>query len=538
MPDLLEAALELAKQGVEVFPLGGDKKPRTLHGFHDATRSPEVISKWNWNSDGAIGAAIPEGHFVVDVDPRHGGDNTARALAKVGRGFPATKVVATKSGGSHRYYKLPEHLNGRKLRGTLGPGIDIKASGKGYVVVPPSPGYALKFDTPVAEAPQWMVEELLVPESSEVEKLASPPKFFAWDKGTAYGLSAMEQELKDLASTGEGNRNNALNRSAFSLAQLVAGGELDEEEAIRRLDAAALLTGLEPAEIKQTIKSGWSAGLMDPRQAPPSERTSYEQFASTSSSDDDFYWLNWEVEEQPPPFYLHPIIPKHAYVLVYGATESSKSIVFLALAAQASHLGVKSSIYSLENPSHIDRDRARRLAPNPANFRITNQHTDINDIRQLNDLVERNRPGGVGSWDDGKGTDWLIIDTYSHAFHSRSEDGNARAIEFARRVRYIMHEVGCTVILIDHTGYSDHNEPRDASAKRQQVDVALFMEKNGQWAPGAPAKFMMTNRKSARFANPFFLRGEIRDCRLEERGLELAWTVARGEQSPEWHVGK
>ena len=144
MTDLKSAALELAKEGTHVFPLGRDKKPRTSHGFHDATDDPGTISNWNWNGGGAIGAAIPPGHFVVDIDPRNGGDATVKALLRAGCTFPPTKVVKTKGGGSHRYYKVPEFLAGRRLRGTLGPGVDIKAAGKGYVVVPPSPGYSLR----------------------------------------------------------------------------------------------------------------------------------------------------------------------------------------------------------------------------------------------------------------------------------------------------------------------------------------------------------------------------------------------------------
>ncbi len=96
----------------------------------------------------------------------------------------------------------------------------------------------------------------------------------------------------------------------------------------------------------------------------------------------------------------------------------------------------------------------------------------------------------------------VIIGTYSHAFSSRSEDGNSKAIEFARRIRWVMQEVGCSVILLDHTGYADHGEPRDASAKRQQVDVAFKMEKVGVWAPDQDSRWLMANTKSARFGNP------------------------------------
>lgn len=118
-----------------------------------------------------------------------------------------------------------------------------------------------------------------------------------------------------------------------------------------------------------------------------------------------------------------------------------------------------------------------------------------------------------------------------HAFRSRSDDGNAKAIEFARRVRHVMAEVGCSVIVVDHTGFSG-DEPRDASAKRQQVDVAILMTKVGEWAANTPAGFTMTNRKSARFANPFRLSGEIRDTYTDDvRGLDLAWTSS---DPPRW----
>jgi hypothetical protein len=130
------------------------------------------------------------------------------------------------------------------------------------------------------------------------------------------------------------------------------------------------------------------------------------------------------------------------------------------------------------------------------------------------------------------GTDVIIIDTYSHAYQSRSEDGNAKAIAFAVRCRYIMQQVGCSIVVLDHTGYAQPDEPRDASAKRQQVDVAILMAKSGEWRPGQPARFTMDNKKSARFGNPFFMAGEIQDVKDGDvKGLKLAWT---GAIKPEW----
>jgi hypothetical protein len=94
-----------------------------------------------------------------------------------------------------------------------------------------------------------------------------------------------------------------------------------------------------------------------------------------------------------------------------------------------------------------------------------------------------------------------------------------------------MAEVGCSVIVIDHTGYMQQDEPRDASAKRQQVDVAVMMKKAGEWRPGQPARFTMENKKASRFANPFFMTGEICDEMVGDfKGLTLKWLA----EAPAW----
>ena len=87
----------------------------------------------------------------------------------------------------------------------------------------------------------------------------------------AYGKAALEYETTALASTPNGQRNHALNRAAFSLFQLVAGGELEEAEVINRLVEASFANGLMtdpndgPASVRRTIASGRHAGILHPR---------------------------------------------------------------------------------------------------------------------------------------------------------------------------------------------------------------------------------------------------------------------------------
>lgn len=517
--DFKNAALKLASEGIRVFPVGPDKRPRTPNGFYDATDKEDAIKGWDWNGGSMIGAAIPDGTMIVDVDPRNGGTETLKMLRAADRKFPPTKVVRTGGGGFHYYFTVPD---GATLRGKLGPGIDVKRAGKGYVVVPPSPGYTYLSQVQV-DAPAWLLEELTVEASDDDTPPAdaSPPKFLPWEDGTPYGVAALEREVGRLARAPEGERNEQLNKAAFSLSQLAAGGEISRKRVIKDLGDVAIRIGLSLEEARGTITSGWKAGEKVPRQARlKAEAVNLETFGERPTADtavleaEGRFWVDWEIDEPPPPFYINPILPKNAYVLVYGATEASKSMVWMALGAEGSRYGVKTSIYSLENPAITDKDRLRRLRPRKENFRLTNQQLDLNDARQLEALIQREK-----EW----GTDILMIDTYSHAFSSRSEDGNAKAIEFARRIRYIMNEVGCSVVVVDHTGYAQEEEPRDASSKRQQIDVGVLMKKAGEWRPGQPARFTMKCTKSARFANPFFYTGEIRDIKDDIRGLELGW---------------
>jgi hypothetical protein len=528
---LMDAALELARSGVPVFPCGPDKAPRVTGGFKSASTDEAIIKGWSWEDGAMIGAAVTPGVIVVDVDPRNGGEDTVTLLKANGKALTPTRLVRTRSGGQHRYYTVPLEL---ELRNTLGPGVDIKKAGKGYVIAPPSEGYRVGVDIDPAPAPEWLLEELRVEARESGNGEAVAPKFWErFEHGTAYGLRALDAELGRMATQHEGGRNHALNRAAFALAQLTAGGELNEEHAKAELERVAVLIGLEPQETAATIESGWAAGEQEPRQAPEreldAERTTPSVLAVDPEAGDPEaegrFWTNWEVDEPAPPFFLHPVLPKNAYVLVYGATEAAKSMAMVGLLAQGSHHDVRSSVYSLENPPHTDRDRLRRWAPDRDHFRLTNQPLDFNDPRQVEALVRRE-----SDWGDGRGSDVILIDTYSMAFNSRSDDGNAKAIEFARRVRFVMAQVGCSVIVVDHTGF-EGDEPRDASAKRQAVDVAILMEKVGEWAKGKSARFTMRNRKSARFANPFRLAGAIKDGR--DGALELDWdSDAPGWETP------
>jgi hypothetical protein len=529
---LLNAALAYAEQGFAVFPCGDNKQPLTKHGFEDAASEPEQIKRW-WarNPDALIGMAIPDGVIIVDVDPRNGGKETMRELRREhGRNaFPDTRRSRTGGGGTHLWYAADGEA---PMRGKLGRGVDVKRAGKGYAIVPPSvtdSAYVWDNELDFEPAPEWMLAALRKPERGDRGNAppSGAPAVFPFMDGTSYGVAAMDAELSRLAEAEIGERNDALNAAAYSLAQLVAGGELKEDPVRERLTEGGLEIGLEEREVELTVDSAFEAGMREPRNAPPMDDKARGQRGSgdvrgqlpDDPNDGEHFWLDLSGDTPDPEYILDPVLPRDAYVLVYGAAEASKSMVMGALGAQASCRGFSVSVYSLENPPVVDKQRFQRLGYCKELFRVTNQLINLADPEQAKAMAIRE-----------EGRDLVIIDTYSHAFAQRYDtgDGNARAIEFARVVRWLMRKTGATFVVIDHTGFERPEEPRDASAKRQQVDVAIGMERPRAWERGKPAYFRMTNYKSARFGNPFSIDGKIvggpgEPLRVEFSGTPMKW---------------
>jgi predicted P-loop ATPase len=137
-PFLIEA-LKCAKRGWHVLPCRpGEKPPATKHGYKDATADPgAVVRSWKRNPRANVGIATGSvsGVFVLDVDPRNGGDKSLAELERLHGDLPATVTAETGSGGRHYYFRLPD---GVELGcSVLADGIDLKGN-RGHVVAPPS----------------------------------------------------------------------------------------------------------------------------------------------------------------------------------------------------------------------------------------------------------------------------------------------------------------------------------------------------------------------------------------------------------------
>lgn len=164
---LEQAAWGYAQLGWYSLPVLANKEPASElvpHGFKDASMDSDVLNRWfRTHPDLNIGVVVPAGYFVLDVDPRNGGDETFDDLQARHSKLPDTLTQRTGGGGLHCWFRLRP---GQRPRKRLGAGLDIKKPEAGYVIVWPSRTSGnyewLDCEFPeleyIAEAPEWLIE--------------------------------------------------------------------------------------------------------------------------------------------------------------------------------------------------------------------------------------------------------------------------------------------------------------------------------------------------------------------------------------------
>jgi hypothetical protein len=248
-------------------------------GLTVASIDPATIQGWwrRWPSANlAIRTGAVSGLVVLDVDPAHGGDESLEALVSDHGPLPPGRIVRTGSGGRHFYFAHPGGVIRNDAGRRLGRGLDIRGDG-GYVIAPPSShtsGSTYRWDgreRHLPNPPGWLLDRLREP-------LHAPPQSRPPTAGpseprrtSAWAKAALERELAKVSAAQEGSRNSTLNRSAFSLGQIVGSGALDADEVEHLLVNRATAIGLGEREARATITSGLSAGTRQPRL--PADRT-------------------------------------------------------------------------------------------------------------------------------------------------------------------------------------------------------------------------------------------------------------------------
>jgi putative DNA primase/helicase len=283
--------------GYALIPCRADKAPSCPHGLHDAAHTPEEWAALSAAYPGPnLGLVIPDGVVVIDVDldPAKGIDGRAE-LCRI---LPTFSEIVW-PGPVQRTPRRGHHLWGSSSaitgngRGSLPPGVDVRANGRGYVCVEPSRTErgAYQWITPLVEPfllpplPEWISTLILTPKHQIQSGSKVDPKSGSKERiqsglpleqrrKESYGRAALARAEEEIRASVQGERNHTLNTVAYSIGRLVAGGILDDREARNALAAAGRVVGLAEHEINRTIDSGFRAGSAEPRELPPGSLTS------------------------------------------------------------------------------------------------------------------------------------------------------------------------------------------------------------------------------------------------------------------------
>lgn len=139
-PSMLDAALRYARRRWSVIPMRArDKRPliKWLE-YQQRLATEEEIDAWyrRWPAAnvGIVTGAI-SGIVVLDIDPRHGGEQSLARWETAFGPLPISIEAKSGGGGRHVYFRHPGGVTHNRVG--IAAGIDLRGDG-GCVVAPPS----------------------------------------------------------------------------------------------------------------------------------------------------------------------------------------------------------------------------------------------------------------------------------------------------------------------------------------------------------------------------------------------------------------
>lgn len=257
MAAMLDAALEYAARGFHVFPCKPKgKKPMVPGGCNAATIDVQKIRQW-WSQwpEANIGIATGKksGIAVLDIDPRHGGDDALSDIeAKYGK-LPETPMSITGGGGRHYFFAYRDGF--RNSANKISAGVDTRGDG-GYVIAAPSvhengKPYEWELSSDISEVslaplPDWIA-------SGQIPKVHRNGTTNGHANGTGNLNFTAGHVPHDGAPVAEGGRNVALASLAGQWIQ--AGDDFKTILAKAKAWNATNPSPLSAAEVDQTCAS-------------------------------------------------------------------------------------------------------------------------------------------------------------------------------------------------------------------------------------------------------------------------------------------
>jgi hypothetical protein len=447
----LTAALDYARRGWFVFPIyevqdhvcacaagatcaNAGKHPRTAHGLREATTDEKRIRAWwaSWPSANIAVATEQSNLLVVDVDPKHGGDETLFWLEREHGEFQ-TLFSLTGGGGTHHFFRAADDVQIASRTNAFGskyPGIDVRGVG-GYVVVPPSTHvsgqhYAWEISSPSEPAPlpQWLLDMLQAREHRPIAGV----------------------DVDEIIP--QGQRNTALTQFGGRLRRL-GTGTAALESALLAVNEWQCSPPLQKHEVQQIARS---IGRYSPSEKL---RGDGEQPAG------------WPLESaasivargvQPVEFDVESLLTRDdGPGIMFGPPGALKSFLAANLAGCIAtgkpflgHYPVRQRRFAIfvnfDAGANAFARRIARLGFSVENLLVTSPENY--DAAALRSLCESHPEA------------FVVIDTFSDVYRSKAGEDPAQAMRrFVRDLRRLYAEFRCNGLILDHP-----RRPRDGEA--------------------------------------------------------------------------
>ncbi|WP_347264456.1 bifunctional DNA primase/polymerase [Nitrobacter sp.] len=569
---IIDFALEYARRGWHVFPCWpGDKSPCVGNdkdaagqpipktgGLYKATTDENQIKVWwqRWPK-AMIGVRMgaTSGVWAIDPDaPKRETDADGRATwarLTAQHGAVHTHAHQTPGGGQHLLFKWDANRPITNKEGQLKrSGINVRGEG-GYIIAPPSinaDGRSYEIVEPLdhfnfADAPDWLYDLVLTPSISEqAQAKAERPRS---DKGSfsgatphnrrPYAEAALRAEVQAVASCINGNRNNQLNTSAFSLGTLVGAGELTEGEVIGALYDAAVACGLVADDgqhaVMATINSGLSEGIKHPRNIPPWEEDVFSSFgknyqtaskngeqqyqedkeqpraesASTNGgSVIEIFWHGKNYSRPPRSWLAKDLIPETGNGLLAGQWGTAKTFTALDLSActmtgtpfAGREIVRKGGVLFIaaegasEIPIRLQGVVDHKLAPLKLSKGAAGDPFDADlerlpfawieecpNLKEGFDRIVAASQSAAGHIKEQFNLPLalIIVDTLNAAANFKDGNDAAEGQFIMNRLNELSRKTGAFVIAVDHFGKAVETGTRGTSAKEGAADMVLAL---------------------------------------------------------------
>ena len=305
-----------------------------------------------------------------------------------------------------------------------------------------------------------------------------------------YGRTALRSECAKLAAMDkDSGRNNQLNSASFNLHQLVASGDLDQDEVRDQLFAAAEKNGLVGedgvASVRATIESGARAGAAQPRQrgkgaTPPSGQQ--DDGGGRTQRKLPLVPFHQLVPGTSSPYLVKALIPRTGLVAVWGPPKCGKSFWVFDLALHVALGWDYRGHRVLPGPAvYCAFEGAEGYKARAAAFRLKHRIETEPPFYLLPmrlDLVKEHPAliAAIQAQLGGERPVLVALDTLNRSI-AGSESSDEDMTAYLNAADAIAEAFGCVVVIIHHCGV-DGTRPRGHTSLTGTVVAQLAVKRD------------------------------------------------------------